>query len=71
MSPAADVKSEVTQDEVLAEFARVMHEWSCTPFVFPLSPAVCGGVKLPGPDELAVRADEFEARVTYARSARA
>jgi hypothetical protein len=69
MAPAADVAQvTVTEDEILGKFAAVMHEWGFRPFTDPLSSEVCGGVVLPGPDELSVRADEFEVRAAYAAS---
>lgn len=68
MSPAAslEVQAEVTQDQVLSEFARVMHQWAFRPFTHPLDDGICGGVELPGPEELTVRAAEFEVLAAYA-----
>lgn len=68
--PAAGVADEITALAVLDEFLAVMHEWGFRAYRHPLSQGVCGGVELPGPDELAACAQDARREVAWVRAER-
>ena len=64
------IPAEITGHELLEEFLALQHEWGFRAFRHPGSTDVCGGVELPGPEELVRRAEEARIWVGALRTGR-